>query len=211
MASITTYIAIILSSAAIGLTSATLLTWLLRGRKTKTVEEYNVGEEVGVSVRRYSREEDARRASERLRVLEAEREALGQLIASLYEAEDYGRITHAERERIAKRYLERLKEVNEEIGRNRLIISLYELEKTRDELMKTFRQRIAETQRRINEIRSRLRPTPVKPIPPAPARAKKPAARKEAPKKPRLEEEVRRLREEVLKELEELEKLELEA
>ena len=209
MASLITYLTIILSSAAIALTSATLIAWLLRGREARAVEEHRAGEPV--SVRRYSREEDARRASERLRVLEAEREALGQLIASLYEAEDYGRITHAERERIAKRYLERLKEVNEEIGRNRLIISLYELEKTRDELMRTFRQRIAETQRRINEIRSRLRPTPVKPIPPTPARAEKPAARKGAPKKPRLEEEVRRLREEVLKELEELEKLELEA
>ena len=209
MASLITYLTIILSSAAIALTSATLVAWLLRGREAKAVEEHRAGEPV--SVRRYSREEDARRASERLRVLEAEREALGQLIASLYEAEDYGRITHAERERIAKRYLERLKEVNEEIGRNRLIISLYELEKTRDELMKTFRQRIAETQRRINEIRSRLRPTPIKPVPTPSVRAEKPAERKKAPKKPRLEEEVKRLREEVLKELEELEKLELEA
>ncbi len=209
MASITTYIAIILSSVAIGLTSATLVTWLLRGRKARPVEEYKAGKEA--SVRRYSRGEDARRASERLRVLEAEREALGQLVASLYEAEDYGRITHAERERIAKRYLERLKEVNEEIGRNRLIISLYELEKTRDELMKTFRQRIAETQRRINEIRMRLKPTPVSPVPKPTVRAEKTAERKKAPRKPKLEEEVKRLREEVLKELEELEKLELEA
>ncbi len=92
-------------------------------------------------------------ARNKLRILEIEREILSYAIRRLYEAQAEGRISEEERDRLAQKYKEDMKRINEEISRGQSIIALNELERMRDDLLKLFNQRFNELNRRIEELR----------------------------------------------------------
>ena len=159
---------------------------------------------------------DVERARKELRLLALERDALSLVISKFFEAEDEGEITREERIRLSKEYEARMKSLSDKMRRAELIVGLYELERIREELVKMFDAKLSETNAKIEELRRELKLAP--PIeeekkPPAKRVEKKKAEEKPRRRKPKgseIDEKIEKLRQEVLKELEELEKLEIE-
>jgi len=167
---------------------------------------------------RYLGRSDVERARRELRTLNLKREILSMALKRLFEAEDEGEITREERIRLSKDYEEELKKVNEEIKRAELIVTLHQLEALREDIRKRFDELLNQTQARIDAILRELKLERVKEKPKRPPRRvrrkpkeavpeEKPA---EKPAEVGVEERLEELRREVLKELEELERLELE-
>ena len=178
---------------------------------------------------------DVERARSSLRTLTLQRELLSMILKRLFEAEDEGEITREERLSLSKGYEAELKSLGEELKRAELIVALNELESIRDDILKRFEATLNETQSRIDSIIKELKlEAPGEAPAKAPTRRRRPrkteepaeaeeeAGEEEAeeeeekPEPPRrrrseVEEKVEQLRREVLKELEELEKLEIEA
>lgn len=160
---------------------------------------------------------DVGKARRELRILNLKREILSMAIKRLFEAEDEGEITREERMRLSKDYEEELKRVNEEIRRVELIVTLHQLEALREDIKRRFDELLGQTQARIDAILRELKLERVeeKPKPPTRKARRKPREEKppEAEEKPAevgVEERLEELRRQVLKELEELERLELE-
>lgn len=163
---------------------------------------------------------DVEKARTELNLLALERDILSMAISKFFEAEDEGEISGEDRARLSKEYEARMKMLSDRMKRSDLIVGLYELEKIRDELVKRYNARLSETNAKIEELQGELKLT-------APVEEKKPPAKKrrvrekeETEAKPRqrrrprgseIDEKIEKLRQEVLKELEELEKLEIEA
>jgi hypothetical protein len=178
---------------------------------------------------RVIRPSDVERARSRLRTLTVQRELLTMVLKRLFEAEDEGEITRDERVSLSKGYEAELKGISEELKQSELVVTLHELESIRDDILKKFEETLNNTQSRIDAVLKELKIEREAPTE-APPRRKRPPRKEEkpeeepeeeaeeeeeeaAPAKPRSEVEARleQLRMEVLKELEELEKLELEA
>jgi len=198
-------------------------------------------------------DKDVDRARSNLRTLTLKQELLSMVMKRLFEAEDEGEITRSERIRLAKDYEQEMKEVQEELKRSELIVSLNELESIREDIIKKFESTLSSTQKRIDLIireldieepvdkepkKSKPKPKP-KPKPEAiPKRKPKTSPEeieKEIEKEQEAEDEIEeeeaeeeeeeeesekisdvderlnKLKQEVMKELEELDRLEIEA
>ncbi len=162
---------------------------------------------------------DVSKARRELRILNLKREILSMAIKRLFEAEDEGEITREERIRLSKDYEEELKRVNEEIRRAELIVTLHQLEALREDIKRRFDELLGQTQARIDAILRELKLERVeeKPKPPTRKVRRKPReekpseeAEEEKPAEVGVEERLEELRRQVLRELEELERLELE-
>lgn len=176
------------------------------------------------AVQRYLEPSDIDRARSSIRTLTIQRELLTMVLKRLFEAEDEGEITREERIRLSKGYEADLKQISEELKQSELIVTLNELETIRDDVMKKFEETLNNTQARIDSILKELKLGKKEAPAIAPPRRRRRPKREEkppeeaeeegeaAPAKPRSDVEARleQLRMEVLKELEELEKLELE-
>ena len=183
--------------------------------------------------------ERVKEASDKLRILNVEREILSYALRRLYEAHAEGKITAEERDRLAERYKEELKQIREEIARNESIITLNELERMQEDLIKLFTEKFDEINRKIEALRARSGFLPLNMLKPIEAEEASPPTRKpEEPKavrtvqrkeqqrrkreqrgkeRPRRERElteadkkVEKLREEIEKVLERLSRLEVE-
>ncbi|MEM4727045.1 MAG: hypothetical protein QXD04_02170 [Candidatus Bathyarchaeia archaeon] len=179
---------------------------------------------------RYVQPGQVEKARSEIRVLTLRRELLSMALKRLFEAEDLGEITREERVRISKGYEDEMKRVAEEIKRSELILTLHELENIRDEIVKKFEATLNNTQMRIDAILKELNIEELKAQPEAQPEAEKKrrkvkeegkeepkeeakegeAEKPKAPKRSEVDEKLEQLRREVLKELEELEKLEIE-
>jgi hypothetical protein len=112
-------------------------------------------------------------AKDELRMLDLEREILGDAIRRLYEAQAEGKITEAEREKLAASYKQRMNIIKDSISKDESIIALHELEGMQEDLMKLFSERFGELTSKVEELRTRIdvKPTreiPFKPIPTTP-------------------------------------------
>ena len=175
---------------------------------------------------RHLRQSDVERARSNLRTLTLQRELLTMVLKRLFEAEDEGEITREERLRLSRDYEAEMKKLGEDLKQAELVVTLNELETIRDDILKRYESTLNETQARIDAVLKELKLEKPKKVP-----AKEPPKRKRVEKKeeepeeeeeeerppaPRrrrseVEEKLEQLRKEVLKELEELEKLEIEA
>ena len=187
------------------------------------------------TVTKRSQVEDAR---SKIRTLTLQQEILSLVMKRLFEAEDNGEISREERERLSKNYESEMRGVAEELDRAELIVSLNELEEIRSNLIVQFQETLVDTQTKIDLIIRELKieqpkpeePKAEKPSPsrksrrvrPRPAPAPEPeeeAEEEEAEEEAEealsradtVEDRLDRLKKNVLKELEELDKLELEA
>jgi len=177
---------------------------------------------------RHLKQPDVDRAHSNLRTLTLQRELLTMILKRLFEAEDEGEITREERVRLSKGYEVELKSLSEDLKRAELVITLNELESIREDVLKKYEATLNETQSRIDGILKELKlEIPKKAPARVPYKRKKPeeeaadeaeeeeideeTPRRRGPRKSEVEEKVEQLRREVLKELEELEKLEIEA
>jgi predicted transcriptional regulator len=127
----------------------------------------------------------AANAKDELRMLDLEREILGDAIRRLYEAQAEGKITEAERERLAASYKQRMNTIKESITKDESIIALHELEGMQEDLMKLFSERFGELTSKVEELRGRIdvkpiREIPVKPIPTIPIQMDEEEAEEEA-------------------------------
>ncbi len=171
-------------------------------------------------------ENDAAKARERLRVASLERDIVGDALTKIYEAEAKGQITEAERNQLTQRYKVDLKRVDGEIGTHKKVVDLHELESAKEDLLKSFNEKLMEIDARINQIKPSITqitaqdakvpvstPQPVKaetlPAIPAQPSANKERPSKEKPKN-KAEERLEAIREEVLKAMERLEQIETE-
>ncbi len=107
----------------------------------------------------------ASNAKDELRILDLEREILGDSIRRLYEAQAEGKITEVERERLASTYKNRMNTIKESIAKDETIVALHELEGMQEDLMKLFSERFGELTSKIEELRGRIDIKPIKEIP----------------------------------------------
>jgi hypothetical protein len=107
----------------------------------------------------------ASNAKDELRILDLEREILGDSIRRLYEAQAEGKITEVERERLASTYKARMATIKESIAKDETIVALHELEGMQEDLMKLFSERFGELTSKVDELRGRIDVKPIREIP----------------------------------------------
>ncbi len=174
-------------------------------------------------------------AQSKIRTLTLQSELLSLILKRLFEAEDDGEITADERASLSRGYEGELRRANQELEQAELVVSLHELEAIKEDIVKKFEATLDSTQTRIDaimkelkiEVRAeraekRTRITPiereedeeegVEPDGEEEAGEEEAEARPKR-RKPRSDVDARleKLRGEVIKELEELDRLELEA
>jgi hypothetical protein len=173
-------------------------------------------------------EADLQRARADLKLLSIERDIVSAALTTIYEAEAKGILTENERNQLLGRYKDDLKRLEQKIAEAQKIIDLYELEKAREDLLKSFSAKMSEIDSKINALRPALGLPPTqaeeqKPEASTPsetekaeapnaseaAAAKEKAQPKERPKS-KAEQRLEEIREEVLRAMERLEQIEAE-
>jgi len=94
-------------------------------------------------------------AKDKLRLLDLEREILSYAVRRLYEANAEGKISEAERDRLALKYKMDLARINEDIERGESIVALNELERMQEDLVKLFSERFDEMNKKIDGLKLR--------------------------------------------------------
>jgi hypothetical protein len=103
-------------------------------------------------------------AKDELRMLDLEREILGDAIRRLYEAHAEGKITEQERDKLASYYKNRMNLIKESISKDESIVALHELEGMQEDLMKLFSERFGELTSKVEELRTRIDVKPIREI-----------------------------------------------
>ena len=165
---------------------------------------------------------DATRARDRLRLANLERDIIGNALTKIYEAEANGQINEPEKNHLLQRYKTDLKRVDGEIGIHRKTVDLYELESAKEDLLKSFHEKLLEIDLKINQIKPTvtltteqktiLEPTLAKTETSSAEQSTIPPKERPAREKPKnkAEEKLESVREEVLKAMERLEQIESE-
>ena len=104
-------------------------------------------------------------AKDELRMLDLERDILGDAIRKLYEAHAEGKITEQERDKLAVTYKNRMNLIKESISKDESIVALHELEGMQEDLMKLFSERFGELTSKVEELRTRIDVKPIREIP----------------------------------------------
>jgi len=107
----------------------------------------------------------ASNAKDELRMLDLEREILGDALRRLYEAQAEGKITEQEREKLAASYKARMMSIKESISKDETIVALHDLEGMQEDLMKLFSERFGELTSKVDELRTKIDVKPIKEIP----------------------------------------------
>src|SRR2546427_6601556 len=162
---------------------------------------------------------DLSKARDRLRLASLERDIIGDALTKIYEAEAKGQINEPEKNQLLQRYKTDLKRVDGEIDTHKKTVDLYDLESAKEDLLKSFQEKMLEIDLKISQIRPTVTTTSetiTKPPDPPKAETNQPAtnAPKERPAKEKpknkAEERLETIREEVLKAMERLEQIETE-
>jgi len=164
---------------------------------------------------------DISRSRDRLRIASLERDIIGDALTKIYEAETRGQINDSEKNQLLQRYKTDLKRVDGEIDTHKRTVDLYELESAKEDLLKSFQEKMLEIDLKISQIRPTVTATietaakppdspktEASPTPP-PTNPPKERPAKEKPKN-KAEERLETIREEVLKAMERLEQIETE-
>ena len=182
------------------------------------------------SLRKSVTEADMGRARDRLRLASLERDIIGDALTKIYDAEARGQINETEKNQLMQRYKGDLKRVDGEIDVHKRVVDLHELESAKEDLLKSFYEKLMEIDLRIGQLKPGLdslglgiEAKPTKPSTPSPvtkqeeppATTSTPAGEKEKPQtrerpKTKAEERLDAVREEVLKAMERLEQIETE-
>jgi hypothetical protein len=207
----------------------TLLTLiLLFGRKKIEQEDTNTAEPVKKEpfpvpdiLKKTITSTDVSKSRDRLRLASLERDIIGDALTKIYEAETRGQINDSEKNQLLQRYKTDLKRVDSEIDTHKKTVDLYELESAKEDLLKSFQEKMLEIDLKISQIRPTVTTTletapkppeapkiETSPTPP-PANLPKERPPKEKPKN-KAEERLETIREEVLKAMERLEQIETE-
>ena len=163
---------------------------------------------------------DVSNARDRLRLASLERDIIGDALTKIYEAEAKGLINEPEKNQLLQRYKTDLKRVDGEIDTHKKTVDLYDLESAKEDLLKSFHEKMLEIDLKISQIRPTTTIAPEEktaqpPTPktdPAQITPTTPAKERPAREKPKnkAEERLETIREEVLKAMERLEQIETE-
>src|SRR6266571_3486835 len=96
------------------------------------------------------------KARDRLRIASLERDILGNALTTIYEAESKGQLSETERNQLTQRYKNDLKRVDSEIDTNKKTVDLHELESAKEDLLKSFHEKLMEIDLRIGQIKPSL-------------------------------------------------------
>src|SRR3989441_2468734 len=208
----------------------TLLTLILLFGRKKTEQDENKDTDAPIKrepfplpdiLRKTITSNDVSRSRDRLRLASLERDIIGDALTKIYEAETKGQINDSEKNQLLQRYKTDLKRVDGEIDTHKRTVDLYELESAKDELLKSFQEKMLEIDLKISQIRPTVTATsetitkspepPKTETSPTPLVTNPPKERqtKEKPKN-KAEERLETIREEVLKAMERLEQIETE-
>jgi hypothetical protein len=207
----------------------TLLTLiLLFGRKKTGQENTNIAESIKKEpfpvpdiLKKTITSSDISRSRDRLRLASLERDIIGDALTKIYEAETRGQINDTEKNQLLQRYKTDLKRVDGEIDTHKRTVDLYELESAKEDLLKSFQEKMLEIDLKISQIRPTVATTsealPKSPEPPKTetnptSPVTNPPKERPAKEKPKnkAEERLETIREEVLKAMERLEQIETE-
>jgi len=164
---------------------------------------------------------DVSRSRDRLRLASLERDIIGDALTKIYEAETRGQINDSEKNQLLQRYKTDLKRVDGEIDIHKRTVDLYELESAKEDLLKSFQEKMLEIDLKISQIRptvSAISEAAIKPPEPPKTETNQPPQQTTPPKerppkekpKNKAEERLETIREEVLKAMERLEQIETE-
>jgi hypothetical protein len=187
------------------------------------------------TTRRSLKRTDIDGAQSKIRTLSIQTELLSLMLKRLFEAEDDGEITSEERASLSRGYETDLRRANEDLEQAELVVSLHELEAIREDIVKKFEATLNSTQSRIDTIMKELKIEARAERVERPSRralvetdeeekeedgepeGDEEAEEDEAEERPRrrrprsdVDARLEQLRSEVIKELEELDRLELE-
>jgi len=164
-------------------------------------------------------------ANEELNMLYVERNIVSFALTHLYESEAEGKISEYQRNILVEKYSSIMKGIEKNIEKTRLIVDLYEFESTRAELLKNFYDKFGEIEIKVEDLRTQLglsdkkeKSKPLKskvqenssPKPKSDSLPKQ-IELDEKPKKKDTEQKIEAIQEEILKVLEELQKMDTEA
>jgi chromosome segregation ATPase len=103
---------------------------------------------------RTTTQEAANKAREALKILKLERQILGSAVTTIYESQTKGIITQADRDQLLEKYKVDVKRLEKAIDENQRVVDLFELESSREDLVKTFRSKLTELDSKIKGLRS---------------------------------------------------------
>src|SRR5207244_6031705 len=134
---------------------------LIYGRKkTEQEENKNIAEPVKKEafpipdiLKKTITSNDASRSRDRLRLASLERDIIGDALTKIYEAETKGQISDNEKNQLLQRYKTDLKRVDGEIDTHKKTVDLYELESAKEDLLKSFQEKMLEIDLKISQIR----------------------------------------------------------
>ena len=180
---------------------------------------------------------DVEHAKSQIRTLTLKQEINSMVLRRLFEAEDEGEISREERVRLGKVYEDEMTQIAEDLKKSEMLVSLAELESIREEIVKKFEESLNQTQSRIDLILKELKiealPKPTEEEKPKlPVSMKKrritqktkaeegedevegptgqEGEEKQSTGRQDVESRLEQLKKEVMKEIDELDKLELE-
>lgn len=107
-------------------------------------------------------QDELEKSKRELRTIMLERDLLSSALTRVYEAETDGQITREEREAIARRYSQQIRDIESKLRDRELLVEVGELEQLRDELVSLFRQKIENIEARLDQAKDRLQP--VRPV-----------------------------------------------
>ncbi len=167
--------------------------------------------------------EQAKRAKEELRVFNLERQILGSALTTIYESLTKGLLNEDEKNLLVGKYKVDLKRLEEQISDRKRIVELFQLEHSRDDLLRELSSKLEEIDSGIKKLRPDYMPPPIPAAPPKPESDRedqksakqttehKEREREKAPRdEPRnkAEKKIEEIREEVIKAMERLEQIE---
>ena len=99
-------------------------------------------------------EDDVNKAKGALKVLLLERQIIGSALTTIFESESKGIISQIERERLVDKYKVDLQQLNSTIEHHQRTVDLYDLENSREALIRDFNSKLIEMEERITRLKS---------------------------------------------------------
>jgi len=153
-------------------------------------------------------EDEVNKARGALKVLLLERQIIGSALTTIFESETKGIINQVERDRLVNKYKVDLQQLESTIEKCQRTVGLYDLEKSREELVRDFNAKLAEMDGNIMRLKSG-NPGPLQ-VSPAGSSTLISGAQKEEKQATDAEKRVEQIRSEILKAMDRLEQIESE-
>ena len=187
-------ITLLLGGIGIGGTTAFLLTRVLTRSTQKMKSTGEVGPAALPEMKTILENFEVERARSEYKALRLEKELHADMLTRVYQAEVDKRITRRERELLSTKYREQIRNLDEKLQDSELIMEANELANLREEMLNLFKTKIAQMERRLGELMSKLEQVkgplrvPIPPLEPPKERVRTPAV--ESPKAEEMRKEI---------------------